>query len=1026
MVHKCNYIYKRLSQEIAVCFAHNRKLLASFVLAFVLSSCGPPSGAPSCVEAHQWGATESIEIKVPANQEFTYAGIDAKAGSYIDVKISGLIDLCSGNHVFKSGAYNLLDENGNPITRMSGIDAANDEWQPASYQSISPPGPLRYVQVKKGDKISIFINGNYRDIDGIQTKGRGLYAYIVPVGADPLNPTNPNDASQDSSKKTWYGVDGAGSSVTADNRKADSDINYPEFFELFDNGASGEGGGGYSYTAPRDGILWFKYARTASARGIVDIGGKRYSPWRGIYAWQNNRKCLDCELITINATCATIASAAFFAGPAVFTGCVTSWISTCAAKGRLQQVAGLEDKFGRNCREFATSATHYGLPRGDHWIGDAYDGSEGDAYAGRNANSGGYEITIVSGCLGTFGEYMEMYVGTATGTLQKVTSPDGCTSGSPGCVDVMDGWSGTPVYYEKFTLLPASRVGPENNMDMRGPSAGVWHPYYYVPPVPPSTLGTGLPPYKRAGKYSMPGTGVGFPNGIPTTGELWFRINDKESSANHPNPGYYGDNFGAYKVKIETEKVDSSFSDFLQKIINPIKGLLFGYCRTSAFTGTVADPNNYFPEMSQLDYRIDEAGCEGLTYTNYYGVSVPAWQNGLSKRMYNILVGGTAGLNGVFNPFIETLRLVLVLYVALYGMFFMLGMVSDDRGDFVKRIIQVSIVSVLLTPNSWEFFNEYFFHLFTKGVDDLIAIFTSDFTGSAEILYNTAGAGLNQLDASYNYNTPANLNLPVGHPATVSIHTQRIFNIFTFADVTIDMLFNQATWIKIAGLLFNSPIGFIYIILILMGMYMFIMVVFKALVLYLLAMIAIALLLIVAPIFLIFMLFSRTRPLFDGWIKNLMVYTLQPVMVITALAIFNIFFYAALHKLLFYRVCWQSVFSGELDIGLIDIDFPLFNFYLPSLGAGSPATALEMPMEFFMMFIYIIICSALSKFVDWMADLSSEVILSSKIASLSVAASKTLNNALSLGNKGLGIGGAISGASERIGKMVSRSGVNKK
>jgi hypothetical protein len=153
--------------------------------------------------------------------------------------------------------------------------------------------------------------------------------------------------------------------------------------------------------------------------------------------------------------------------------------------------------------------------------------------------------------------------------------------------------------------------------------------------------------------------------------------------------------------------------------------------------------------------------------------------------------------------------------------------------------------------------------------------------------------------------------------------------------------------------------------------------------------------------------------------------------------------------LLYYRVCWQSVFRGELDIGPIDIDFPLLNFYLPSNGAGgSPITALDLPMEFFMMFIYIIICSALYKFVDWMADLSSEIILNSKVASLSAAATKTLNNAFSLGNKGLGIGvggaygfargradggagigGAISGAikggrrgaAERVGKIARRN-----
>lgn len=1019
---KRNNIYIRLLQEIAVRFAFNRKLFASFILAFVLSSCGPPPGAPSCVEAHQWGATESIEIKVPANQEFTYAGIDVKQSSYMDIKISGQIDLCSGNQVFKNADYDLKDENGNPITKMYAIKADIPDWQAARYEPLNGGGVIRYVEVKKGDKISILINGNYKDREGLQTEGRGLYAYI--------GPTAPTLAH------TWYGADGgASSSQPADNRKADSDIHYPEFFELFDNGASGEGAGGYSYTSPADGKLWFRYARTASARGVVDSGGNRYSPWKGIYAWEHDGECKGCGLAAINATCVAIAAAASVigAGPAAFSLCVTTWISTCAAKGRLQEFPTLETQAGRNCREYPAPAG----PGGDHWVDDAYDGSEGDNYTGNHPNSGGYEISIGSGCIGTYGEYMEMYIGNATSQLTPVTSPDGCVLPSPGCVAVMDGWSGTPVYYEKFTLPPGSRVGPENNMDMRGPEAGTTWPYYLTPT-------TGSPPYKRVGKYYMPGGG-GFPNGVPSTGELWFRINDQESSANHPVAGYYGDNFGAYKVKIETQKVDGSFSDFMQKMINPIRGLLFGYCRTSSFVAA-GDPSNHFPEMSQLDYRIDEAECRAnFTYHNYYGETAPiapdAWHNGLSKRMYNVLVGGTTNAVGVVsNPFLETLRLVLVLYVALYGMFFMLGMVSDDRGDFVKRIFQVSIVSVLLTPDSWDFFNNYFFHLFYVGVDDLIAIFTSDFTGSALTLYDTPGIGLSNLDVGYDYD--AGTAAPLG-----SIPTQRIFNIFTFADITIDMLFNQSTWIKISGLLFHSPIGFIYIIIILMGIYIFIMAVFKALVIYLLAMIAIGLLLIVAPIFLIFMLFSRTRPLFDGWIKNLMVYTLQPVMVITALAIFNVFFYSAVHKLLYYRVCWQNVFRAEFDVGLFKIEFPLLNFYLPSSGGTPTPTGLDMPTEFFMVFIYIVVTSAMYKFVDWMADLSSEIILNDKVASLAAAATKTLNNALGIGGsvgnrgigavvggasgyvrglsaKGMGVGGAISGAfkggNKGASKMISR------
>ena len=54
-----------------------------------------------------------------------------------------------------------------------------------------------------------------------------------------------------------------------------------------------------------------------------------------------------------------------------------------------------------------------------------------------------------------------------------------------------------------------------------------------------------------------------------------------------------------------------------------------------------------------------------------------------------------------------------------------------------------------------------------------------------------------------------------------------------------------------------------------LGFVVFIAAIIKALILYLLATLSISLLLIVAPIYISFMLFEKTKPLFDAWIKSL-------------------------------------------------------------------------------------------------------------------------------------------------------------
>ncbi len=56
--------------------------------------------------------------------------------------------------------------------------------------------------------------------------------------------------------------------------------------------------------------------------------------------------------------------------------------------------------------------------------------------------------------------------------------------------------------------------------------------------------------------------------------------------------------------------------------------------------------------------------------------------------------------------------------------------------------------------------------------------------------------------------------------------------------------------------------------------------------LYIIAMIALSLIVLVSPIFIPMMLFQATKSFFDSWLKELMAYTLYPVMIFTFLALF--------------------------------------------------------------------------------------------------------------------------------------------
>jgi type IV secretory pathway VirB6-like protein len=908
---------------------------ALLMLALVmLTACPAPD--PSCVEADDWGDKTKVTVKVPANEEFTSAkGITVENGQKISVKISGdHIDICPDGPSFSYVPKKNFDKNGKLISTTNPIDPKVSTWQAASY-SIPGQKEPEYIKVTEGSKISINIFNSYSDREGEQTQGKGLYVYIGDTAPPESNPMQIGAAGN-----WWYGNQYASSGVTADgnkdNRKAGKGAKYPEFFELWDNGSLGDGVSGFSGLAPKSGKLWFKYARTASARGLDNSGGDQFSPWLGRYA-DEGAVCGLCTPPGIMATCTPVLAVPLF-GPALYAACVGATAGACAASGHIYQVDSGRNKDGRYCREI--------LPKGDSWVDNAYDGTEWDNSdsSGKKINPNGinvagepdgYTITIQTGCDGTYGQFMDMNVGYGQPYLVDKTEPEGCIVGTDKPCDLVKGEWGETIKLPKYTV---STTSSPVSMDMRNAING---------------RPNGNPGYKSTGYYE---------DKLASTGELWFHIKDEVSTSSHPDKGFYGDNLGSYKVTVETKKVNTALSDLFNSLINPIRGIIFGYCRVP---GENVDP--------ALKYNITESGCGN--YVDAKGESHPGWQPGITRMMYDKLVNVTVDGKGNIssNGFLSALRASLVLYVIIYGGMFMMGMVEDKQEDFLKRIIRFGMLATLLSAGSWNFFNNYLFSLFTEGIDSLIGAMTIQFspTDSSVMIDPVTGDPI------------------VTGSAAVGVSN----NIFAFADMTASKFLNLDSLKKIMGLLFASPLGIVYVILILMGLVLFVFSLVKALLLYLLALLAISLLLILAPIFISFMLFERTRPLFDGWIKNLMNYTLQPVLVFAAISIFNVFIYTALAKLLHYGVCWETVWSLNIGAPGAPIEIPLVKFFLPQERSDLGG----LPVQLFMIFIFIIICQAMYTFIDWMSEMAAHLTTENKGTALGKVAAKALTAA---GGKG--------------------------
>ncbi|HJD55655.1 MAG TPA: type IV secretion system protein, partial [Rickettsia endosymbiont of Pyrocoelia pectoralis] len=220
---------------------------------------------------------------------------------------------------------------------------------------------------------------------------------------------------------------------------------------------------------------------------------------------------------------------------------------------------------------------------------------------------------------------------------------------------------------------------------------------------------------------------------------------------------------------------------------------------------------------------------------------------------------------------------LLTLYIMFTGFSFLIGNINLTHVELIVRVLKVSIVSILLSSSkAWTFFNDYLFVFFVDGVAQIL-----------QIIGDASGPDL--------------LNLLIS-PQTLS---------------------------KLFSLLFVDPLGFIYIILYFIALYFIFFLLFKATIIYLTALITIGMIIIMAPIFICFMLFNITRSLFENWLRQLISYALQPIILFTGIAFISMIIRTEIYSTLGFGVCKRDF----PNLGPINVIFGSFLEDLdPSLG----------------------------------------------------------------------------------------------
>ncbi|QLK58859.1 hypothetical protein FDZ58_02930 [Ehrlichia ruminantium] len=219
--------------------------------------------------------------------------------------------------------------------------------------------------------------------------------------------------------------------------------------------------------------------------------------------------------------------------------------------------------------------------------------------------------------------------------------------------------------------------------------------------------------------------------------------------------------------------------------------------------------------------------------------------------------------NPVFKNFVFSL---LTLFLIFGSLAYILGIVRTPFADIIVRLLKISLMLLLISPNSWDFFYNHLLRLFIHGTDQIIAMINS-YTGD------------------YNPQAP-----------------------FSFMDIMIrDKIFSPVIWkIKIRALIVANFSSIFAVLVIVIAVLIYIALCIYGFVIYLTAFVGITFLVGLMPLLLLGILFSQFKSLFDGWLTQCISFSLQAILIFTLISLFGTLIMNYYYRIFGFTVCYNE------------------------------------------------------------------------------------------------------------------------
>lgn len=325
---------------------------------------------------------------------------------------------------------------------------------------------------------------------------------------------------------------------------------------------------------------------------------------------------------------------------------------------------------------------------------------------------------------------------------------------------------------------------------------------------------------------------------------------------------------------------------------------------------------------------------------------------GLLNSASMAIVNATAG-NLEFQ---SAVLAALTLYITIYGAMVVLGLVNVALGDALVRVAKLGVVAMVLNSETIMTLFHMIRCFFIEGTTYLVHAVMQV---GLEAVVNLGAGGEVAIDSEYIPPTPNN-----DLCGTSFSDDDSATGPLVILEALLTQVFSAHMLLTLITLMLSKVYGFLLGIFLIFGLIGFVMALLKAVTVYLTALIAQYLLLSLLPIFIVFLLFEKTKHLFDGWINQLVTYSLTPIFLFAYISLFVVVVSAALAQILDVRICWAKWFTIAW---VFDITKPFFFEW------AVPQPMVDLPFGFFEVLIFVLLVFLMKEFEDSVEALAQDI-----------------------------------------------------